>query len=149
MNTARVLNLVLDQAADALAEAERALAEADRARRDSEQRLVLLTRYRDDYASRKPSSQAAFDVALHANARAFVRKLDYAVESQRAERDRLASAAGRAHDARNAAARRHESLKKLGLRREQAVARRAEKADQKLTDEAAARAVRRAALEQR
>jgi flagellar FliJ protein len=146
VGSAASLQVALQAARERAELAERALSAAAAAEREAAGKLEVLSRYRDEYLS-KMHGTGASSIAMLLNARAFVAKLDRAVEAQHGERERLARLLAAAQDAWREARRRMKSVEILLDRRAAEEDKRAAKREQKLSDEFAARAARIAAAQ--
>jgi flagellar FliJ protein len=140
------IDIALSLARDRRSQAEQLLAAAQARARQASEQCTLLTRYRDDYQRRlhgNTQGAGAMDVRMLMNNRAFVARLDLAVEAQRQESTRLETELVEAQRQWTEACRHEKSIEILLARRAAAATLRANRAEQKLSDEFAARAVRR------
>lgn len=141
MKNNRPLMIALDMSRERRESAEAAMAAAARLLRDAEEKLQLLHRYHSDYLG-KLRQTGSTSVSSLANSRAFVAKLEMAVTAQAEDVERCRETAGSAKVAWQEASRRVISLEVLIKRREQAEALKGARAEQKQSDEFAARSAR-------
>lgn len=132
------LGAALKLAAERQTAAEKLLAQAHARVNDARKTLDTLTHYRGEYANRWRTLTQADSAAL-ANFRRFLHKLDDAISAQQLESNKCVDALHFAQQQWNETRRRTRSLELLIDRRQSVVIQRAQKQEQKNSDEFAAR----------
>jgi flagellar FliJ protein len=140
MATSSALATLIELANKASDDAAKRLGAAQRASADAQQKLDLLSQYRDDYTVRCQSSlNAGIDTAQLANFHAFMAKLDHAIGGQQTILDDTQARVAQARGAWLACEQKKMSFTTLADRAGLALLRREHKRDQKQNDEFAAR----------
>ncbi|HRO60398.1 MAG TPA: flagellar export protein FliJ [Burkholderiaceae bacterium] len=143
MSKTRALQMLSEQARRARDDAAAAAAGAHRNAERAQQTLDMLSNYLGEHL-RRGSTTTAFDPALLRVRDRFTSKLDAAIGEQSLERDRLEQAAEAQREALIARQQRLLAFETLSARRAAAQRTAQHRADQRLTDELAAQASRRA-----
>ena len=146
MTSHAALDVALDLARERLVQCERALAAANAALQDANSKLVVLETYAGDYLQRMRATVAS-DIPTMLNTRAFVAKLNVAVDAQRNEHLRLEKMAAVAQENWKEARKRERSIEILKERRATQHEQRVARSEQKQSDEFAARSARERAAE--
>ncbi|HKO88153.1 MAG TPA: flagellar export protein FliJ [Burkholderiales bacterium] len=140
MTTVHPLETLQGLAEDATTEAMTKLAEMLGRLRDSEARLVMLMRYRDEYRTKlDSSSRNGVSVIELANFRTFLSRLEEAVAQQQADVNHWQQAVERSRENWREAERKSRSFGVLNDRRNERERSTAARSEQKQNDEFAAR----------
>jgi flagellar FliJ protein len=144
MATNQSLDLLIHVSTDRRNSAALSLAGSRRQTEEAQRKMDMLSRYRHDYLARMNSGDAAggTDPVRIANTRAFIDKLEQAIAQQQREIEACESYSNACFHLLNAEEKKLKSLETLRERRTKEAGRAEGRREQKLSDEAGARAAR-------
>lgn len=144
MATNQSLDLLIHVSTDRRNSAALSLAGSRRQTEEAQRKMEMLSRYRHDYLSRMNGSEAAggTDPVRIANTRAFIEKLEQAIAQQQREIEACESYSNACFHLLNAEEKKLRSLETLRERRAKEAGRAEGRREQKIADEAGARAAR-------